>query len=1167
MKTLLNALQNEKGFAAVLSALEAGRCPAVLSGLGPVHRSYAAAALQMLSGRPVAAVCAGEAEAARMAADMAALLGTEVPVVPGRELTLHDAQTASRETEHRRLQGLSALAAGKCGAAVLTADALMQVTIPARALRAACFTLEYGGSYDLDELAARFAAVGYTRCQQVEGMGQFAVRGGILDFYSPAQKSPVRCEFFGDELDSMGIFDVGTQRRTENIRTAAVIPAAEANPELAAGGRAGLLERLDALRMRVRRRKNAVPELEKTLMRDYERIAARQAFPALDRYLAYMYGHSGVLDCLPEDAVVVLCEPRRIAEAVRNRAAEEAEDLTALIERGEIDPSAFYSLSWEEVLSRLEDFAVVMADNFAASDYPLQPRTLESVTAKQLPNYGGSLDTAAGDAAHYLRTGFRTVVLCRDRKRAGVVGDCLARAGVPFGYDYALKALPEKGTCIIAEGGLSAGMEFPASGLAVITEGQAGAGGEVRRPKRKKVSNRERIDSYTDLSPGDYVVHESHGIGRFVGIEKIQTDKVWRDYIKIAYAGTDVLYIPVTQLDMITKYIGGGGEDHAVKLSKMGGTDWSRAKAKAKGAAKELAKGLIAVQAARMREKGHAFPQDDEWQTEFEEAFEYTETDDQLRCIREVKGDMEKPVPMDRLLCGDVGYGKTEVALRAVMKCVLDGMQAAILVPTTVLAQQHYSTILKRFEGYPVKTEVLSRFRTPAQLKKALREIASGGADIVVGTHKLLQKDVTFKKLGLLVVDEEQRFGVAHKERLKELSRNVDVLTLTATPIPRTLNMALSGLRDMSTLEEPPMDRRPVQTYVMEHDWGVLCQAIERETARGGQVYYLHNRIDNIERTAARLSQMLPEVTVAAAHGRMDEEQLGSIMEKMAAGEIQVLVCTTIIETGIDIPNVNTLIIEDADKLGLAQLHQLRGRVGRSNRRAYAYLTFRQGKALSEIAEKRLAAIREFAEFNSGFKIAMRDLEIRGAGNLLGAEQSGHMMSVGYDMYLKLLEEAVLEEKGEKPPVKTECAADIAVDAGIPEQYIPSAEQRLDLYRRIARVRCPEDAEDICDELTDRFGDIPRQVNTLVRIALLRAQAAAIGITEITQKGDRLRLRMDGFDLNRISALYSRSAFKGRVKIDAGTVPAITLKLRPGADPVDEADAFIRAYNDAATQK
>jgi len=527
---------------------------------------------------------------------------------------------------------------------------------------------------------------------------------------------------------------------------------------------------------------------------------------------------------------------------------------------------------------------------------------------------------------------------------------------------------------------------------------------------------------------------------------------------------------------------------------------------------------------------------------------------------------MEKQVPMDRLLCGDVGYGKTEVALRAVMKCVLGGYQAAILVPTTVLAQQHYITSMRRFAGYPVNIEVLSRFRSPAQIKRSLRDMEAGSVDFVIGTHRLLQKDINFRKLGLLVVDEEQRFGVSHKERLKELSKQVDVLTLSATPIPRTLNMALSGIRDMSTIEEPPQSRRPVQTYVLEHDWSILCDAIRREISRGGQVYYLHNRIENIERVLARLSQMLGGLSMAVAHGRMDEDSLSDVMERMAAGEIQILVCTTIIESGIDIPNVNTLIVEDADKLGLAQLHQIRGRVGRSPRRAYAYLTFRRGKALSEIAEKRLSAIREFAEFNSGFKIAMRDLEIRGAGSLLGSEQSGHMISVGYDMYLKLLEEAVLEEKGEKPPARAECLADLNVSAGIPDVYVSSGQQRMDLYRRIALIRTEEDSNEMLDEMIDRYGDPPPQVIALTSIAMLRSEASLAGITEISQKEGWLRLKLAEFNMENISKLYSLPEYKGRVKVLAGTDPAVAMKLK-GSAVVDEAVRFVRAYAYVSTVK
>ena len=605
----------------------------------------------------------------------------------------------------------------------------------------------------------------------------------------------------------------------------------------------------------------------------------------------------------------------------------------------------------------------------------------------------------------------------------------------------------------------------------------------------------------------------------------------------------------------MSKYTG-GGEEKPVKLSKMGGSDWVKTRSRAKSAAKDMAKKLIALYAERQRLPGHAFAPDSEWQREFEENFGYTETDDQLRCTAEIKGDMESSVPMDRLLCGDVGFGKTEVAMRAVMKCVLDGKQAAILVPTTVLAQQHYQTALQRFFGFPVNIGVLSRFQTGAQTTRLLADLASGKCDLVIGTHKLLRKDVKFKNLGLLVVDEEQRFGVTHKEHIKEMSRGVDVLTLSATPIPRTLNMAMSGIRDMSTIEEPPEDRLPVQTFVMEHDWGVIADAIRRELQRGGQVYYLHNRVEDIERTTKRLHELLDDVTIAVAHGQMDKAMLSNVMERVVSGEVQVLVCTTIIETGIDIPNVNTLIIEDADKLGLAQLHQIRGRVGRSTRSASAYLTFRRDKVLTEVAEKRLNAIRDFAQFGSGIKIAMRDLEIRGAGNLLGAEQSGHMIDVGYDMYMKLLSEAVLEARGIEVPTRAECSADLAVAANIPDRYISSPEQRMDIYRRIALIRTEEEADDLTDELIDRFGETPPGVNALIHVALLRGEAGRAGITDISQKQGTLRFTLSDFDMEKVSALYAREEYKNRLRVEAGSKPCLSLKIKNKNRVIDEARSF-----------
>ena len=685
-----------------------------------------------------------------------------------------------------------------------------------------------------------------------------------------------------------------------------------------------------------------------------------------------------------------------------------------------------------------------------------------------------------------------------------------------------------------------------------------------RRAKAKPAG--QKLQSFTDLHPGDYVVHEHYGIGRYTGIEQIKSDGVIKDYIRIAYQGTDVLFIPATQLGAITKYVG-GGEEGGVRLNKLGGDGWQKTKARAKSAAKELAAGLIQLYAQRKRLPGFAFSADTPWQQEFEDAFPYAETDDQIRAIAEIKRDMESPAPMDRLLCGDVGFGKTEVALRAIMKAILDGKQAAILVPTTVLAQQHYATTINRFRGYPVEIAVLSRFQTPKQVKQTLSGLESGKIDLVIGTHKLLQKTVKFKNLGLLVVDEEQRFGVTHKERLKEMSVGVDVLTLSATPIPRTLNMALSGLRDMSTIEQPPQDRYPVQTFVLEHADPILDDAMRRELERGGQVYYLHNRTETIEETAAAIKKRLGGVEVGVAHGKMSEEELSDVMQRMVDGEIKILVCTTIIETGIDIPNVNTLIIEDADRLGLAQLHQLRGRVGRSSRRAFAYLTFRRGKVLTEVAEKRLEAIREYAEFGSGFKIAMRDLEIRGAGDLLGAEQSGHILSVGYEMYLKLLEDAVLEEKGEERPKEPDCTADLTVTANIAQDYVPAPEQRMDLYRRMALVRTQTDADELLDEIVDRFGDPPKGVLNLIDIALLRAEASRAQISDIKQRDGCLWLTPYIVDFAAISAVCNQKGLRGKLSFSAGKTPMLCAKLADGEDPLKLAQTVVRAYASAQGNK
>ena len=1157
MERFLEQLNTIPEVASLTQRVEAGGCPAAVTGLQPVQRACVGAAVAHATGRPVLFVCGDEREAQTICADLRTLLEKGPVVLPGREWQLRPGAIGSHAFEQSRLGALYALTEGMT-AAVATADALMARTLPPALLRRLTTEVSLGQRVDPAELARHLTEAGYVRCQQVEGVGQFALRGGILDVYSPMMDQPVRIEFFDDEVDSMGTFDPSTQRRVKNVHEARLLPAAEVLPGAAEGGLTGLAARLKELAEKLEK-KHKAEVLVQTLRQDAERLENGAALGGADRYLAAVYSQTTTaLDYLPPDTLVVLCESGRVEDRVKSTLTQLRQDTELLMEQGLLAGEyAALTLSAEELFRALEAFPVLMENALPTSRYPMRPRELATVNAKQLSSYGGSLETAVGDMTHYRQSGSAVLVLCGSETRAKNLCRMLAERDIPAALDLQGAAMPAPGEIRVSLGALSAGSEWPSLKLAVLTEGQLTAVAQKRR-RLKHDSNRQKLQSYTDLSPGDLVVHVHHGVGRFVGIQKMPVDGVEKDYIKIDYAGGDCLYVPVTQLDQVSKYIGGGEDQEKTRLNKLGGTEWAKQKSRAKKAAKDLAKGLIALYAQRQKQPGFAFSPDSTWQREFEEAFDYAETDDQLRCIAEIKADMERPRPMDRLLCGDVGYGKTEVALRAVMKCILDGKQAAILVPTTVLAQQHYATAMNRFRNFPVKIEVLSRFTTAKEQKRILDALNRGAVDVLIGTHKLLQKSVQFHDLGLLIIDEEQRFGVTHKERLKEISRQVDALTLSATPIPRTLNMALSGLRDMSTLEEPPQDRQPVQTYVMEHDWTVVEDAIRRELGRGGQVYYLHNRVESIDLTASRLQKMLgPEVRIVVGHGKMGEKELSAVMQAMVDGEADILVCTTIIETGIDISNVNTIIIEDADKMGLAQLHQIRGRIGRSARRAYAYLTYRRGKVLQETAAKRLSAIREYVEFGSGFKIAMRDLEIRGAGNLLGPEQSGYLMSVGYDLYLKLLEEAVLEEKGEERKVETECSADLTVNANIPERYVPTAEQRMDLYRRIAAIRTNEDASDLLDEMLDRYGEAPKSVLALLDVALLRAAASKAGVSDISQKGSALKLQLALFRPEALVAVCGMPKYRQRLTLSAGDTPALTLRLKPGANVLESATELV----------
>ena len=1165
MDKLLSILKTIPEYRTLLDTIAKGKSAAI-TGIGQINRSHMIAGLRDEIKNPIVLICQDDMAAKRLQEELKCFLQT-APILPSRELTLYDTAVVSRSWEQKRLRQLFDLAQGKTPLQIFTWEALSQRTMPKQVLMNAAFTLNVGTEYKIEDLLRWLTAAGYSRCGMVEGPGQFAVRGGIVDIFSPAADFPVRVEFFGDELDTMGYFDTTTQRRTENIENLIVLPVGETQPRLHPGGIEGLCDDLNKLIARQKRRKNVNEALVSTLTRDLEKYENGLQNPASDRYMALIYPEMATaMDYVPEDAVIILCDQGNLKRCARNRCDEMGLQLDSLLNGGLVAGELCdYVCQWEDFCLSLKGHSTVYFDAFGGAAYPedCPPSVLLPMTAKQLPGYGGNLDTAASDLAHYQKQEFASLVLCGTRRRAELLQEMLHGKGLSSFICIPLD-IPHPGQILLTEGTLPYGMEYPNSKLAILTEGQLIAKTAPKRkaPKKTGSTNRQKLNSFTDLTPGDLVVHENYGIGRFVAMEQIKVDNAVKDYIKIAYQGSDTLFIPATQLDMVSKYIGGGGEDNNVKLNKIGSDAWQKTKAKARKAAKDMAGELIKLYAARKRQEGFAFAADSPWQHEFEDNFPYPETDDQLRCIADIKRDMESPIPMDRLLCGDVGFGKTEVALRAVMKAVMDGKQVAILVPTTVLAQQHYQTAVSRFRGFPVNIDVLSRFRTAAQQRQTVSNLRAGSVDLIIGTHKLLQKAIEYKDLGLLIIDEEQRFGVSHKERLKEISKGVDVLTLSATPIPRTLNMALSGIRDMSTLEEPPADRYPVQTFVLEHNNAIIDDAIRREIERGGQVYYLHNRVETIDQVASALQKRIPGLSVAVAHGKMGEEELGDVMHAMADGAIQVLVCTTIIETGLDIPNANTLIIENADRFGLSQLHQLRGRVGRSTRHAYAYFTYKPDKNLTEIAEKRLSAIRDFAEFGSGFKIAMRDLEIRGAGNLLGSEQSGHMASVGYDMYLKLLDEAVLEEKGEAPK-EPDCTADLNVTANVDKNYVARGEERMDLYRRMAAIRTEEDADDLLDEIVDRYGEPPKGVLNLIDIALLRANARKVGIKDIKQKAGDVLFTLTNLNFDAVSNLCADKDYQKRLVFVANAKePTLRLKLAAGVDSLKQSKVFIQRYTE-----
>ncbi len=1129
-------------FRQVLSAL--GRSfamPIYAAGLTGAQRAMLTYALWKKSGKCTVLIAPDESSANKFAEDLVQLAGAEnVSFYPAKDFQFRNTEGASTEYEQQRLSVLGRIIDESCGIIVASVEAALQYTIPPGTYKYNTISLKRGDSTDIKKLAELFSRAGYKRRSQVDGPCQFSVRGGILDFFSPQSQSPVRIEFWGDEIDSVAYFDLETQRRTKEIDESFVAPAREVLPD----SKEALISVLKNAYNRLRGKQGVLAK--KNIEADLERIDLGLEIYSTDRYLPLIYKFPATLFDYVAGATIVVSEYIKQKEVLKSLSSQKNEDITMLFEEGILFPDCEnFSLDFTDYCSILDEGNTVLVDSFLRSTNELHIRTVVDFAAISLSPWSGDLELLLDDIRDYIAQDFTVAVLAGTERGAHALTTDLINNNINAAYASDAKVSP--GTVFVLDSCLSCGSEFNQAKFAVISQGRI----SVQKKKRKKFNKSENpLKSLSDIAPGDYVVHVTNGIGIFQGIVKQDIRGVVKDYIAIRYAGTDMLYVPVTQLDLVSKYIG-PRDEKSVKLNKLNSTEWQKTRSRVKSAVKDIAKELISLYSKRMRTEGFAFSPDTDWQRDFEERFPYEETDDQLRCIEEIKHDMEMPQPMDRLLCGDVGFGKTEVAIRAAFKAVMDGKQVAVLVPTTILAWQHYQTFMQRMDGFPVTVELLSRFRNPKQQENILKRLRSGEIDIIIGTHRILQKDVLFKDLGLCIIDEEQRFGVAHKEKMKELKASVDVLTLSATPIPRTLNMAMSGIRDMSTIEEAPQDRHPVQTYVIEYDRGVILEAIKKELRRGGQIFYLHNDIESISTCAAKLQQDLPDVRIAFAHGKMSEEELSDIWRSLIEQETDILVCTTIIESGVDVPSCNTLIIENADRLGLSQLYQLRGRVGRSSRRAFAYFTFTRGKAISDIAQKRLSAIRDFTQFGSGFKIALRDLEIRGAGNILGASQHGHMESVGYEMYVRLLSEAIAEEKGESLPSEAEeCAVDISLDAHIPEEYIRSLNQRVDMYKRIAAIRNQDDAADVIDELIDRFGEPPVSVMGLIEVATLRNMASTLNITEIRQNDSMLLFFPRELDLERISMATQK--MQGRLTVDLmSSRPHLSIELKTAERPIE----------------
>lgn len=1167
MSGLLTPLKKTSEFQELERGLRENRKQQIVFGVTSSYRDYIMAALAGSTGSVVLVITSADKEAGEISDNLRSFVNIPVHHFPVLELLPFQVIARDREVLTRRLEVLDAICNQGDSKKIVVAslEALMRRLCPREIFCEAKINLAVGDRQDPKSLLAKLLNLGYERVDLVESVGQVSLRGGIIDIFPATFDQPVRLEFFDDEVDSIRLFDSSTQRSSDKIFRVVIGPALELviNEDGWERARETVLNQYQLQVRKLSRSKSAeaARQIQDNMQDVLDYLDNKVFFPGIEQFLPYFYSRpASLLDYLPASSLVLVDEPQRCKDVAESIQKERSETYLQLVLKGKALPEQYEGyLDWKYIALSLEKQKVIYFSFLPRQPQFVRPQAVVNFTAKAMHNFTGKMEMLVEEISHWRRTGYAVVLVVSSEDRSRVLLNELRERNLDAFYAGSLDGQVKPGNVIITPGNLSGGFDFINARLVVITEKDIYGQGKKprkRRPTRDKKEVSQRMEPFVDLKVGDYVVHANHGIGKYMGVVPLDIAGIRKEYLLIKYSGEDKLYVPSDQVALLQKYL--GAEADTPKLSRLGGNEWSKAKGRVKQAVREMAGELLKLYAERETARGHAFSPDSPWQQEFEAAFPYEETPDQLKAIDDVKRDMEKSRPMDRLLCGDVGYGKTEVALRAAFKAVMDGKQVAVLVPTTILAQQHYNTFRERFSGYPVRVEMLSRFRTAKEQKQVLDDLSKGMVDIVIGTHRLVQNDVKFYDLGFLVVDEEQRFGVAHKEKLKQMRTNVDVLTLTATPIPRTLHMSLVGVRDTSILETPPENRFPVQTYVLEEDPVMIREAIRREIGRGGQVYFVHNRVMDLDTVASWLRELVPEARLAVAHGQMKEDELEQVMLEFLAGSYDVLVCTTIIESGLDISNVNTLIVKEADNFGLAQLYQLRGRVGRSNRIAYAYFTFRKDKVLNEAAEKRLGAIREFTEFGSGYKIAMRDLEIRGAGNLLGAEQHGHIAAVGFDMYCRLLEEAVQEARGEVVDRPVETTVELPVEAYIPDEYIPDTNQKVEIYRRIAKNIDEEQLPEIEEELVDRFGDLPDPVQNLLGIARLKIMAGKLKIKSVSKQQDFYKFlfaadhSLNGEKLVKISERYpgrvkfnnSEEEFEIRFKLRDGGIPPLELLER-----------------------